>query len=315
MPCWPRCPKPSCCTASTRDACFRSCARRWPRAACSASSPAMWPRRGCWFQGGRLLAGQPIGGRRAAPGHHRAVRSGQRPARLHDGWQRHHHRTHRRGRWHRPAAAGPGREHQGVPVRHGRAGPGAAGLCAAAAAPAAPGALRDPRRPARRRLRAALRRALRHRARSRRQRGRGRQRHRDHPHARRRPAVRRRGRTPRHAPERRGCRHAGQARAQDARDHLAHRERRTRRRSLLQVREPAAHGRVQRTRQVQPRAAPRWRGRVLVGQPRPGHGAGRAAAGHAGHHRHAARRARRQGRGHQGLWRPGCHVRPLHRRP
>ncbi|KAF1858517.1 hypothetical protein Lal_00015034 [Lupinus albus] len=102
---------------------------------------------------------------------------------------------------------------------------------------------------------------------------------------------------------------------------VADRRRRVRRTGLFQVREHAAHGRVQVPRRLQraveihARAASRRRRRVLVGEPRSGHRTVRAAARHSRHDRDAAGRARRQGRRHARLRRQRRPVRPLHGRP
>ena len=134
-------------------------------------------------------------------------------------------------------------------------------------------------------------------------------------------------RTPQHAdparlsrrPPRRGAHRRGGA--SDPGDDLAHRRRADRRLALLQMREPPARRRLQVPRRLQRHRGaargPASTGRrgLLVGQPRPGDGAGGPAAGGTGHHRDAAGRPRRQGGGDARLRRRGRALRPLHGRP
>ena len=107
----------------------------------------------------------------------------------------------------------------------------------------------------------------------------------------------------------------------DRRGHAAARERGAqragRRPPAGQARAAAAHGLVQVPRRLQrdldPAAA--GRGRLLLRQPCPGRGAGRAPARHAGDDRHAGGRAAHQARRHPRARCRGRHLRPPRRRP
>ena len=81
-------------------------------------------------------------------------------------------------------------------------------------------------------------------------------------------------------------------------------------RLLLKAEPPPAHRHLQVPRRLQRHRPDRrsGRGRLLLGQPRPGGGHGRAPPGQGRHHRDAGRRSGHQACRHRG---PGCHGRRL----